>query len=76
MIKGELEGGEMKIKVNGEERTIKEGTLLSGLLEELGLSTARVAVELNREIVPPEAYGDTTLGEGDVLEVVSFVGGG
>ncbi|NOY53352.1 MAG: sulfur carrier protein ThiS [Deltaproteobacteria bacterium] len=66
----------MKIKLNGEEREIAEGMALSGLLQELRFSTARVAVELNREIIPPEVYGETTLADGDVLEVVGFVGGG
>ncbi len=36
----------------------------------------RVAVELNRGIVPREQWADTSLGEGDHLEIVQFVGGG
>jgi len=66
----------MKIQLNGEEREVVEGATLSILLGELGFSTARVAVERNREIVPPESYKATVLAEGDVLEVVGFVGGG
>ncbi len=66
----------MKIIVNGEEREIGDGILLSTLIQELGISCARVAVERNREIVPPEVYEKTQLKQGDRLEIVSFVGGG
>jgi sulfur carrier protein len=66
----------MKIKVNGEVKEIPAGQTLSTFLEGLGFSMARVAVERNREIVPPDSYGATELAEGDVLEVVGFVGGG
>ncbi len=66
----------MKIFVNSEERDVNRGTTLLTLLEQLGIGCARVAVERNREIVPPADYGRTELAEGDRLEVVSFVGGG
>jgi len=66
----------MKIIVNGEERDVMDGVLLSNLIEELGISCARVAVERNRSIVPPELFGKTELEEGDRLEIISFVGGG
>lgn len=66
----------MKIVVNGEDKDVKHGIVLSVLIGELGISCARVAVERNRKIVPPEAYDTTTLHEGDQLEIVSFVGGG
>lgn len=69
-------GDDMKIVVNGEERDVVDGILLSVLIEELGISCARAAVERNREIVPPERYGETELQQGDRLEIVSFVGGG
>ena len=45
-------------------------------LEELGFSAGRIAVERNGEIVPRNRYGETLLADGDVLEIVSFVGGG
>lgn len=66
----------MKITVNGEERDAPDGSLLSALIESLGISCSRVAVERNREIVDPGVYDKTTLSEGDQLEIVSFVGGG
>jgi len=40
------------------------------------MKSDRVAVELNREIVPRDRWGDTSLKEGDRLEIVHFVGGG
>ena len=45
-------------------------------LEEASYDLARIAVECNGEIVPKRVYGETVLKDGDVLEVVSFVGGG
>jgi thiamine biosynthesis protein ThiS len=66
----------MKITVNGNLIEMPEGAGLKGLLETLGLSEKRVAVELNRVILPRESYDNTALNEGDVLEIVGFVGGG
>jgi sulfur carrier protein len=66
----------MKIRINGEEKQVKEGVDLVGLLNELEIRPARVVVELNREIVGRDAYGSTSIKEGDVLEIVHFVGGG
>lgn len=66
----------MKIKINGEDKEIAAGLNLGGLLEQLQLRPARVVVERNRDIVPRDAYGVTMLAEGDILEIVHFVGGG
>jgi sulfur carrier protein len=69
----------MKLQINGEEREFPETPLpltLSGLFEILGMKADRVAVELNREIVPRGQWTETALNEGDRLEVVHFVGGG
>jgi sulfur carrier protein len=66
----------MKIRVNGEEKEIEDGLTVSHLLEELQIRSARVVVELNRDIVSREAHGSTLLKEGDALEIVHFVGGG
>lgn len=66
------------LKVNGEMRPFdpSEKQTLECFLEDEGFVRARVAVELNGSIVPRARYGETLLGDGDVLEVVSFVGGG
>jgi len=65
----------MNLTINGESRTASAGTL-SALVEQLGMKPDRVAVELNREIVPRDRWPQTRLNEGDQLEIVHFVGGG
>jgi len=67
---------EVRIRVNGEDRVVPSGTRISALLSQLGVSTPRVAVERNREILPKAKYDSTALEDGDELEVVEFVGGG
>ena len=67
---------EVAVRVNGEEIRLPEGASVASVLERLKVSTPRVAVERNREIVPKSEYATTELSPGDVLEVVEFVGGG
>ena len=64
------------INVNGEKKEITEGLTIAQLLEELDIRPGRVVIELNRDIVSREAYGSAILKEGDMLEIVHFVGGG
>jgi sulfur carrier protein len=66
----------MQIVVNGERREVAAGTTVSALLAELGVHSGPVAVERNKAIVPRAQHADTTLCDGDQLEVVQFVGGG
>lgn len=69
----------MKLHINGEERDFHDSPspfTLAVLVESLGMKADRVAVELNRDIVPRERWAETQLNEGDRLEVVHFVGGG
>lgn len=68
----------MKLHLNGEEREFEapSASTLSSLIAALGMKADRVAVELNREIVPRDRWADTRLNEGDRLEIVHFVGGG
>ena len=65
----------MKLKINGEPREVAAGTVWT-LLEELGLHPQGTIVERNREIVDRDAYRETHLSEGDILELVRLVGGG
>jgi sulfur carrier protein len=65
----------MKIVINGQEQTSAPITLAQ-LIEQLGMKQDRVAVELNRNIVPRANWAETNLAEGDDLEIVHFVGGG
>ena len=66
----------MQINVNGEPRTIVEPINLDVLIEQLGFSGKRIAVELNREIVPHGQYGQQILKDGDQIEIVHAIGGG
>lgn len=63
------------VKINGETRDIA-GKTLAFVVTECGYDPARIAAELNGEIVPKSRYESTVLKDGDSLEVVSFVGGG
>ncbi len=65
----------MEIQVNGESRTIEPMSLLE-LLGTLDINPTRVAVERNRDIVPKREYETTLLADGDIIEIVQFVGGG
>ncbi len=69
------ENNSFEIILNGEKRLIISSNI-NDLLSELNLSSKRIAVELNREIVSRDAYADTGLSPGDTVEVVQFVGGG
>ena len=62
--------------VNGQEKEWTAGLTVAGLLERENFRTDRVAVERNGEIVRRASFEETELGPEDVLEVVSFVGGG
>jgi thiamine biosynthesis protein ThiS len=66
----------MKLVINGEDRDLDGPLSLNALVQHLGMKTDRVAVELNREIVPRERWPQTELADGDRLEIVHFVGGG
>lgn len=66
----------MRLQINGEEKEFAEGLALADLIGQLGMKSDRVAVELNREIVPRTQWAETILRDGDKLEVVHFVGGG
>ena len=66
----------MRLQLNGEPREFEAPLTVASLVEKLGLDARKVAIERNLEIVPRSAYASTTLGEGDRLEIVNFVGGG
>jgi len=66
----------LRLTVNGEGKEFSGPLSVAGLVERLGLDMRKVAVELNREIVPRSTYGQVGLAAGDVLEIVHFIGGG
>lgn len=67
---------DLAITVNGEARRVPGPATLLTLLAHLGLDPRTVVVELNREIVRRPRLGETTLANGDTIELVHFVGGG
>jgi sulfur carrier protein len=66
----------MQLCINGERKNYTGVATLLQLIGELGMKGDRVAVELNREIVPRERWDNVRLQDGDQLEIVHFVGGG
>lgn len=65
----------MKIRLNGSEY-VTEAKTIASLLEELGISADRVAVEQNLSIVKRTEFQRVTIKDGDNIEIVNFVGGG
>ena len=64
------------ITLNGDPYSIDGDLRLSALLERLNTRQGRVAVEINREIVPKASYSATIIKPGDNVEIINFVGGG
>lgn len=66
----------MQIVVNSEPRQAAEGTTVAQLLDQLGLGSKVVAVEVNLRLVPRPQHADCALCAGDRVEIVTLVGGG
>jgi len=66
----------IEIKLNGAPRPSLENLSVAGLIEELGYTGKRIAVERNGDIVPKSQHASTLLANGDQLEIVVAVGGG
>jgi len=66
----------MEVDVNGKKVSVPAGSSLSTLIQQLSLGDSKIAVELNREIVPRSQYDSLQLHEGDQLEIVQAIGGG
>jgi thiamine biosynthesis protein ThiS len=66
----------MRVTLNGEPKSLPEGTTVADLIEHLSLQNRRIAVELNQAIVPASTYVLHRLAEADSIEIVHFVGGG
>ncbi len=69
-------GSKMKLTINGNEKDVANNLTVSGLLKELEIDPARVAVEVNLAIIKKALYEQQTLSDGDSVEIVNFVGGG
>jgi len=66
----------LTITLNGEPYRLDGETRLGALVAALKMRPARIAVELNREVVPKADYDRTILKAGDQVEIINFVGGG
>lgn len=66
----------MTISLNGEPHELDGPVTVSALLERLAIDPRRVAVELNLEVVRRARFSEVTVGAGDEVEIVNFVGGG
>lgn len=68
--------GELALLVNGEPRSVPSGCTVEGLIETLGLTRQRIAVAVNRDVVPRSRFGTHRLAAGDHIEILQAVGGG
>ncbi|QOR40547.1 sulfur carrier protein ThiS [Billgrantia diversa] len=66
----------MQIQLNGEAQDLAPGLTVAQLVDSLGLSGRRIAVERNEEIVPKSEHDTTSLTDGDRIEIVHAIGGG
>lgn len=71
----EQQNNSMRLTVNGQEKDFPGGTL-AALLAHQGMEQAAIVAEVNGTIIPQENFSRTELSEGDVVELVRFVGGG
>ncbi len=66
----------MKLTVNGNPVELPDGSTVAVLLAHLKIDAVRVAVERNQDVVPRRTWADAALRDGDLVEIVTFVGGG
>lgn len=66
----------MQITINGKPEIRPDGMTVAELLQSLSLDRAPCAVEVNRELAPKRRHSEWRLDDGDVVEIVTLVGGG
>jgi len=66
----------LQLRVNGEEKNINTTMNLQEFLDQQGLDSEVIIVELNSKVVNRLKYRETFLKDGDVLEIAQFMGGG
>ncbi len=66
----------MQVTLNGKEKELDGKITIRQLLDQLELHPKQVAVEVNREIIKRDQYENHSLGAGDEIEILRFVGGG
>ena len=66
----------IKIKLNGKEKKVAENSKIDDVLNDLNISTKKVAIELNQEILNKKKLHKIRLKKDDKVEIVHFIGGG
>ncbi len=66
----------MNIYVNGEEKNYPDNSSVAEVVDAMGLTGKKIAIELNKEILPFQTYSTQQLQAGDCLEIVHAIGGG
>lgn len=66
----------LTLLVNGDPQEVPEGCTVGALLVQLGVERQRIAVAVNREVIPRRAFASLVLAAGDRVEVLRAVGGG
>jgi sulfur carrier protein len=66
----------MSVTVNGKPRDLRSGFTIPQMLDALGIKPEQVAVAVNGEVITRRLWGETTVKEGDAVEIVRAVGGG
>ena len=74
--KGRMGAQTIHVRVNGKEIEIKSGLSVQEFVESLDLDARLIVVELNRQILSRDSFGDVRVSGGDQVELVHFVGGG
>ena len=64
------------VQINGEEKVFGEVVSLDRIIESLALQNKKIAVEINKHIIPRSEYTKTLVKSGDSIEIVGAVGGG
>jgi sulfur carrier protein len=66
----------VRVTVNGEARELRDGATVDELVTLVGFAGRRIAVEVNLDVVPRDRIAQHVLRDGDVIEIVQFIGGG
>lgn len=64
------------MKVNGKDVELKEGSNVLDLLDNYKLDKNKVVIEVNQIILDEEDYNNYIINKEDIVEIISFVGGG
>lgn len=66
----------MQVTINGKDEQLASGLTVADLLRQIEVEPVRVAIEINKDLVPRSTFDQTFINEGDQIEIVTFVGGG